>query len=172
MDNVSWQGLTVVALSCVSIARLNSISQNVTACMFPVRMHHKRDSHVRFGRPKRSGSCCCWSPEVHPDGVTWESGLSYSSFSWICFRLLWLLSRCVLGLWWRMSASSEDAHTIEGRNSHSSSRCWWVPLYSCSTLFCPHLPAPLPAAQTSISSVSHRAKSNRNCSTSYPNCLR
>ena len=62
MYNVSWQGLTVVALSCVSVARLNSISQNVTLCMFPVRLHHKRDSHVRFGRPKRSGSCCCWSP--------------------------------------------------------------------------------------------------------------
>ena len=77
----------MVALSCVSVARLNSISQNVTACMFPVRMHHKRDSHVRFGRPKRRAAAVA-DLLVHPDGVTWESGLSYSSFSQICFRLL------------------------------------------------------------------------------------
>ena len=48
--------LDVVTLQCVTLARLNFISQNFLFCTFPITVDRKKDSSERFGEKRESSN--------------------------------------------------------------------------------------------------------------------
>lgn len=64
------KGLTVVALQCVRLTRLNYIS---LTCMFPGKVGHKRDSCVRSGGGRETATFIV-DLLVHPIGVMQQPG--------------------------------------------------------------------------------------------------
>lgn len=133
------------------MARLDSVSQNVTPCMFPVTVCHEGDSRVRCGEQRSSTvagliSCSRCQCDVAARPATTRPSPGSSSI----FSDSW--ARCVRSM-------MKDTHFFCRYSYHQGQKQPKLPAYACGfhLIFYPALHSPsFPKCLTSIASISHK----------------